>query len=49
MHTDYTVSVHDILTFEKCSVMFVRCTDNTQQFDVVYFIVLSVAYSSPGL
>ena len=40
MHTDYTVSAHDILIFEKCSVVFVRCTDNNQQLDV--FIVLSV-------
>ena len=25
MHTDYTVSAHDILIFEKCSVGFVIC------------------------
>ena len=42
MHTDYTVSAHDILILEKCSVVFVRCTENNQQVDV--FIVLSVAY-----
>ena len=47
MHTDYTVSAHDILIFEKCSVVFVRCTDNNQQLDV--FIVLSVVYTSHGL
>ena len=37
MHTDYTVSVHDILIFDKYSVVFVKCTDNNQQLDV--FIV----------
>jgi len=34
---------YDILIFEKCSVVFVRCTDNNQQLDV--FIVLSVVYT----
>jgi len=34
MHTDYTVSTHDILIFEKCSVVFVICMDNNQQLDV---------------
>jgi len=43
MNTDYTVSVHDILIFDKYSVVFVRCTDNNQQLDA--FIYLSVAYS----
>ena len=37
MHTDYTVSAHDILIFDKYSVVFVKCTDNNQQLDV--FIV----------
>ena len=36
MHTDYTVSAHDILIFEKCSVVFVRFPDNNQQLDVFY-------------
>jgi len=36
MHTDYTVSAHDILIFDKYSVVFVRCTDNNQQLDVFY-------------
>jgi len=43
MHTDYTVSANNILILEKYSVVFVRCTDNYQQFDNV--IVLSVGYS----
>ena len=34
MHTDYTVSAHDILIFDKYSVVFVRCTDNNQQLNV---------------
>ena len=33
MHTGYTVSVHDILIFDKYSVVFVRCKDNNQQLD----------------
>jgi len=37
IHTDYTVSAHDISTFDKYLVMLVRCT--------VFFIVLRVAYS----
>jgi len=44
MHTDYTVSTHDILIFEKYSVVFVRCTDTNQQLDV--YIVLSVVYTN---
>ena len=36
MHTDYTVSAHDTLIFEKCSVVFVICTDNNQKMDVWY-------------
>jgi len=47
MHTDYTVSAHNILIFEKCSVVFLTCTDNNQQLDV--FIVLSVIYTWDGL
>jgi len=47
MHTDYTVSAHNILFFEKCLVVFVRVTDNNQQLDV--FIVLSVVYTRHGL
>ena len=35
MHTDYTVSAHDISIFEKCSLVFARCTDNNQQLDVI--------------
>ena len=27
IHTDYTIIAHDILIFEKCSVVFVICTD----------------------
>ena len=37
MHTDYTVSAHDILIFEPFSVVFVKCTDINKQLDV--FIV----------
>ena len=37
MHTDYTVSAHDILIFEPFSVVFVKCTDNNRQVD--FFIV----------
>jgi len=47
MHTDYTVSAHGILIFEKCSLVFVICTDNTHQLDV--FIVLTVGYSWYGM
>ena len=36
MHTDYTVSAHNILIFDKYSVVFVRCTDTNQQLDVFY-------------
>jgi len=43
MHTDYTVSAHNILSFEKCSIVFVRRTDNNLQLDV--FIVLCVVYT----
>ena len=43
MHTDYTVSAHNILIFDPFLVVFVKCTDNNHQLDV--FIVLSVAYS----
>jgi len=43
MHTDYTVSAHNILIFDKFPLVFVRCMDNNQQLDI--FIVLSVAYS----
>ena len=35
MHTDYTVSAHDISIFEKCSLVFARCTDNNRQLDVI--------------
>ena len=42
MHTDDTVSAHDTSIIDKYSAVFVRFTDNNQQFDV--FIVLSVAY-----
>ena len=41
MHTDYTLSAHDMLT--KFSVVFVRWTDTNQQLDV--FILLSVVYN----
>jgi len=44
MHTDYTVSAHDMLIFDKFSLVFVRCTDNNQQVDG-FFIVLSMTYS----
>jgi len=27
MHTDYTVSAHSVFIFERCSVVFVICTD----------------------
>ena len=37
MHTDYTVSAHGILIFEKCSLVFVICTDNNQQLDVFFY------------
>ena len=47
IHTDYKVKAHDIVIFGKCSVVFVRCTDNNQQFDV--FLVLSVVYTWHGL
>jgi len=40
MLTGHTVSAHDILMFDKYSVVFVVCTDNNQQMDV--FKVLSV-------
>jgi len=43
MHTDYMVSAHNILILAKYLVVFVRYSDNNQQFDV--FIVLSLAYS----
>ena len=35
MRTDYTVSAHDISIFDKYSVVFVRCTDNNQQLEVI--------------
>ena len=35
MRTDYTVSAHDISNFDKYSVVFVRCTDNNQQLEVI--------------
>jgi len=34
MHTDYTVSAHDLLIIDKYSVVFVKCTDTTQQLNV---------------
>ena len=37
LHTDYTVSAHDILIFKQFSIVFARCTDNNQRLDV--FIV----------
>ena len=37
MHNDYTVSAHDMLIFDPFSVVFVKCTDYSQQLDV--FIV----------
>ena len=36
MHTDYTVSAHDIIIFEKFSVVFVKCTDSNQKLDGFY-------------
>ena len=36
MHTNYKVSAHDILIFEKCALVFVRCTDNNQRLDGCY-------------
>jgi len=35
MHTDYTVSAQDILIFDPFSVVFVKCTDNKLQLDVL--------------
>ena len=53
MHTDYTVSAHDILIFDKYSVVLIRCTNNKQQLDVFYswkfgvqLIQTVIAYSS---
>jgi len=37
MHTDYTVSAHDISIFDKYLVVFVRCTDDNQQLHVFKF------------
>ena len=37
LHTDDTVSAHDMLIFDPFSVVFVKCTDYSQQLDV--FIV----------
>jgi len=34
LHTEYTVSAHDIIIFEKFSVVFVKCTDSNQKLDV---------------
>jgi len=39
LHTDYTVSAHDILIFETNSVVFVKCADNDQQLYMFTFKV----------
>jgi len=36
MHTDYTVSTHDISIFDKYFVVFVRCTYDNQQLAGFY-------------
>ena len=55
MHTDYTVSAHDILIFDKCSAVFVICTDNNQQLDSskcgiqLIQTVIAQSVSNPGV